>query len=506
MADYYPLLAKAVAALAQSSPETRQAVYERARKALFNQLRNLDPPVPENVIDREAQALERAVARLETEIAAQAAAGDRRPLTDFEARPAAPPVGAPPSRLSRTPIAPNPNRASRAPLVVPQNLKVRPPNGDSGARRFGRQAEVDNTLGRDRAEAYQDRDPPLPMPVPPAPRGGSPRANDAFTPLGEPPGIGQPEEEKFSSANELAAPQETSSFAARKALRGGFWPDPRHLFAKVPVGDREAAKRIGIVAVVVGCIIGAIAIAAYKLRDRPEDLVLRLPASTSAAQGEAAGGGKLVDRVDAGMTTPGLAATGNVTAKAGTSAATPAVPVARRAALLMEAPEERTKVKTLLGTVVWRMENISNGSDDPLGTAVHAEIEIPDQRLHADMLIEKNFDKTLPASHTIKLRFSVPADAPLANLKQANVLLRKDESPSGDALKSISVPVTDNTFLVGLSRGDAEAENLELMRSREWFDIPLVLADGHIAKLTFEKGPSGRNALDDAMASWKAQQ
>jgi hypothetical protein len=68
------------------------------------------------------------------------------------------------------------------------------------------------------------------------------------------------------------------------------------------------------------------------------------------------------------------------------------------------------------------------------------------------------------------------------------------------------VPVTENSFLIGLSRGDGEASNLDLLRSREWFDIPMVLANGHIAKLTFEKGPSGRGAIDDAMASWQAQQ
>ncbi|MDQ6702925.1 MAG: histidine kinase, partial [Pseudomonadota bacterium] len=42
MADYYPLLAKAVAGLPDSTAEARHAIYERARGALFGQLRNLD--------------------------------------------------------------------------------------------------------------------------------------------------------------------------------------------------------------------------------------------------------------------------------------------------------------------------------------------------------------------------------------------------------------------------------------------------------------------------------
>ncbi|WOJ89086.1 hypothetical protein RZS28_14930 [Methylocapsa polymorpha] len=68
MADYYPLLAKAVAGLSNSTPETRRAIYERARTALIGQLRRMDPPVPEADLDREAEALEAAVARLEAEL------------------------------------------------------------------------------------------------------------------------------------------------------------------------------------------------------------------------------------------------------------------------------------------------------------------------------------------------------------------------------------------------------------------------------------------------------
>ena len=171
----------------------------------------------------------------------------------------------------------------------------------------------------------------------------------------------------------------------------------------------------------------------------------------------------------------------------------------------MEAPEEQSKVKTILGTVVWRVDNVSNGPDEPLSMAVRAEVDIPDANLQAAMVIQKNFDSSLPASHTIKLNFSVPAGSPLANIKQVTVLMRREDTPTGEALKGITVPVTENSFLIGLSRGAGEAANLDLLRSREWFDIPIVLADGHIAKLTFEKGPSGRIAIDDAMASWQAR-
>src|SRR5665213_712298 len=69
MAEYYPLLAKAVAGIPNSTPELRRTVYERARKALLTQLTNLNPPIPESDIARETEALDGAVERLEAELA-----------------------------------------------------------------------------------------------------------------------------------------------------------------------------------------------------------------------------------------------------------------------------------------------------------------------------------------------------------------------------------------------------------------------------------------------------
>ena len=65
MADYYPLLTRALDALTERSPAMRRAVYDRARAALMDQLRNLEPPLSEGDIARERLALEDAVNRVE---------------------------------------------------------------------------------------------------------------------------------------------------------------------------------------------------------------------------------------------------------------------------------------------------------------------------------------------------------------------------------------------------------------------------------------------------------
>ena len=67
MADYYPVLARAVAALPNSTPELRSTIYARARAALLGQLRAVQPPIAEEDIEREGQLLDEAIARLEAE-------------------------------------------------------------------------------------------------------------------------------------------------------------------------------------------------------------------------------------------------------------------------------------------------------------------------------------------------------------------------------------------------------------------------------------------------------
>jgi hypothetical protein len=73
MADYYPLITKAVAGLDPDAPrESRRAIYERARAALLAQLRIINPPFTEAEITHERLALEEAVRIVEGEAAERA--------------------------------------------------------------------------------------------------------------------------------------------------------------------------------------------------------------------------------------------------------------------------------------------------------------------------------------------------------------------------------------------------------------------------------------------------
>lgn len=69
MADYYPILTRAIGALPEQDSVHRQAIYRRAREALERQLRSLDPPLGEGELLKETLALEDVIRRIEADFA-----------------------------------------------------------------------------------------------------------------------------------------------------------------------------------------------------------------------------------------------------------------------------------------------------------------------------------------------------------------------------------------------------------------------------------------------------
>jgi hypothetical protein len=72
MADYYPLISEAIAALDKKTGEGRIAFYERARTILVDKLRRADPPLSETIIDQERLALEDAISKAEADAISKA--------------------------------------------------------------------------------------------------------------------------------------------------------------------------------------------------------------------------------------------------------------------------------------------------------------------------------------------------------------------------------------------------------------------------------------------------
>ncbi len=460
MAEYYPLLAKAVAGLPDSTPDLRRAVYERARKALLGQLRALQPPVPEEDVEKESQALDVAIARLEAEYAAAPAPSPAEAQASSvapEPVPVAP--AAPPRPPARPPLSPR--LPSNTP---PPAAPVRPRIAKTG-----------------------------PAPVAPA------EAKKAEARPGEPQQQEQ-RDQAFTPANTASFPKMGPDGPAAGTAK--IRPEPQRPLAPQAPSARQGPKGLWIVLAVIGLIVAGVAGTAWKLRDRPEDLA-KLK-TIQAPQTETSG--KIVGRVgESPQPKDAAPAAGAMIAQSGSDSAAN-VPVTYRAALLVQAPEEQNKVKTYFGTVIWRLDNVSNGPGESLGTAVHANVDIPEDKLQVSMSLQKNVDASLPASHTMTIVFTVQPSSPTGAIKQIGLpQLRREDGKNGEALAGLPVPIMENSFLIGLAKGQSETGNLDLLKTRQWIDIPMALADGRIAKLTFEKGVAGQRATDDAIASWQAQ-
>jgi hypothetical protein len=58
--------------------------------------------------------------------------------------------------------------------------------------------------------------------------------------------------------------------------------------------------------------------------------------------------------------------------------------------------------------------------------------------------------------------------------------------------------------MIALSNADPDKErNLQLLKERGWFDVPLVYANNRRAILALEKGTPGERVFAEAFKAWK---
>jgi hypothetical protein len=397
MADYYPLIARAVEGLTERTLEARRAVYERARTALVTQLRSLNPPLSETDINRETVSLDNAISRVEAEYAPEPAGLDLEAFSDMLGG------GQPRQASAREPRNPAAGLGLRAPA-------------------------------------------PHPMP------------EDEAEEIYEEPAIARP---KVDSRPH-------------------------------PAMQSDRRTRTIILGSVVALVIVAIAVFAFAWRDRPEDLPPQAPVAEAPppANQEAA---KINERVG-GQVPPAAA-----------PAARQEVGVAQRAVFYEEDPANPQNPKAQVGQVTWRLEDINPGQGQALEKAVNATIEIADASLTMKMVLRRNLDTTLPASHTVELTFTTREGDSGRVIRDIGLLqFKNEEAARGTPVAGLPVPVRENLFLIGLSnlQGDVE-RNTELFVRRNWIDLPVRMASGQRAILSFEKGTSGDQVLSNAFSQWQ---
>ena len=614
MADYYPLIAKAITGLDKSTGEARRALYERARTALVTQLRGVVPALNESDITRERLALEEAIRKAEAE-AARKSRFDPPPERrragepDETSKPAAPPRAPTPPPDSRngapaTPAAaPQEPASAEASADAPKDesnddslsgtaAELRRPPRNPGAPVFTSEglkgfrdvvADAEN-LGQATAEgARSARQAYNAMPSPgaeferieprlepeglrsrdrrtpqapaqkrdPAPRDAarkSPQAREAprdparetppprdRTARDSEPRDPAPRERmpRGSDSHEPDAREANSREATDFALPSRIEPMRGNQFSARdfgPVSDFDGGPQAGAER-------DGARMASRGHADRPSDdeedihsLPLRPRGRVMTYAAVALGLASLaavlvwqwqpmvgavrnlaVSRNAAAPATPNAAAPARpkITDRIGANdAATPApqamADVAQRVVLYEEDPSDPAG-KRYVGSSVWRTESVAAAAGQQPETVVRADIEIPERKLTMKWSLRRNLDKTLPASHTVEVVFTLPADFPHGGVQNIpGVLMKQSEQTRGVPLAGLAVKVTNGFFLIGLSAVDSEMQrNLQLLKERPWFDVPVVYNDGRRAILAVEKGTPGERAFASAFAAWK---
>jgi hypothetical protein len=554
MADYYPLIAKAVSGLEKSTVEARRALYDRARTALLAQLRGVEPALSEPDITRERLALEEAIRRVEAEAARRSRSEPlpARPESRQEQDPhvddaADPPqeVGSPPRydlRASRPVIAtPTDDDDDRSDAEEPRQAvplsaaaarsvvearqveepRIRPPRAsgpgaeaprverpqwsasgpslsdkgikglrdviadaealESASAEAARNVRAYQTARNPEFERYENR-PSSRMEARAEPRMDSdaelplPRRSSRDTPRPPSPIMRQDD-----------ARSRVQSFPRVVRAERAAEREPEHTPMSAWRAPRNSNRIIAIV--VMALLVLTLGGIAYWWG---QDIV--------ASIRDTSGVGRTADQVppaDSGTR-------GKIAERAPSAVGSSEGALVAQKVVLYEEDQTNPNGTQFVGSAVWRTEQVAPGPGQKPDVVVRAEIEIPEQKVSVRMSLRRNDDKQLPASHTVEIVFTLPPDFPHGGISNIpGVLMKQGETTRGIPLNGVAVKVTTNFFLIGLSSVDADLQrNVQLLKERSWFDIPVVYGDGKRAIIAIEKGTPGERAFTEAFAAW----
>jgi len=270
-------------------------------------------------------------------------------------------------------------------------------------------------------------------------------------------------------------------------------PTPQSYDEDEDIYTRPARSYGGIIkSAIMLAVLACIAGAAYWQRDALSSMVASFrsqPTSKPKDTAQPVGRPKITDRIGQSGQTD--------------SANAPAAAVAQKVVLYDEDSND-PQGKRYVGSALWRTETVSPGPGQTPELAVRADIEIPERKLRMTLSLRRNTDKALPASHTIEIMFTLPADFSEGGIGNVpGVLMKQNEQARGIPLAGLAVKVTNGYFLIGLSAVEADQQrNVQLLKERDWFDLPVVYTSGKRAILAMEKGTSGARVFEEAFRAW----
>lgn len=460
MADYYPLLSRAIAGLVDRPDSDRHAIYGRARDALERQLRGFEPALEEEAIRLELDALEATITRIEAER-----------ITPLAPEPPPPSITGPsPYKAIRPTVDDLPPKAE-----MTDDPSYSPPGAVTPAR-------AEEATPADPAAALTF-EPPSPEDAPALPE----------TPAEIDPATGPVDD--LAEEPPAIQPMLRPRMPSRREGDGNSSRKPLALFAGVAI----AAMMV----------MGLVAVTHKNKPDRPVGPpVIAAPDSTQDAS-------KTEGRL-AGSDAPARPPETKDVAQASTPPATPdtgrATPVQEtRPPAQPPATVSNTNRAFMVLEVAGASPNQFEGkttwtyAPDPAlkgQKSLRAAIEFPAGSLSVDFSIAPNTDAGVNASHTVMVIFDAKN---LDDVREMSAVeWRERESQMGTVLAGIVVPVQDNVFMIGLDKTEAALKrNLDLLRSQKWMVFEFRLANGRRGAILVEKGMTGEKAIGDALADWK---
>ena len=553
MADFVAVLKKTIEGLGETTPDVRAKVYQKARTTIGAKLAALSPPAPPAVVDRQRQALEGAIRKVEAEYAALEAVFEdveEDPLDELDAlftSLSKPSAKSPPAPIREAPVARAappapaslpPSRAATQASIAPAAIAV--PAAPAAAAPMGGFRPV--------------------QPVPPqASRGFASVARDPEPEEEYPEYEDEVDERSYETADAYDAPADLeqddnpladAAVADQRRFGAVRSPPPeqtgdRSGLVKIAAGAAAALVVFGGLGYVfwtnqdgIGSLFGgndvvavspapdtAPASAEPAVGDGEEEVAAASP-EPDAADGsgedapEAAAAPKFTQRLTPdgsevddgpgngapiiGEGTSVAAATQPAAPETAAPASKTAVPVGQRAIFY----EERTSVaqgSAEPGATVWSLIQESPGNDLPPEPAIRAEASVPGKDIQLRMTIRRNADKSLPASHIVELIFITPDN--FAGGAIDNVLrmtMKETEESAGNPLAGMTAKIADGFFLLALNdEKQARDANYALLRRQNWIDVPIVYKSGRRALMTMEKGIPGEQVFEQALRAWQ---
>ncbi len=534
MVDYYALISPTIEPLANASPDERKVVYERLVKMLDQQLRAAEPPRSDKDILKERINLEAAIRRVErgiinsrkqnTPAQPKAAATFTEPLEKpapapleparvpdrlEQAEPAHTDVASPvePATIPADDPATSDQTLAPSPAIVAQNsvrLPSAPPPGVFVSSPSGEAVEPEPDLSE--TVLPDDRLPDtLPLtnrPSYPLPAEGV-DSDATHKALPDDEVSLNPPTDRFPD-QEQAVAEKSVDLRPGLPSQGGIRP----LGARLTQHAKGLWLRIGILALVILALASAIGGIAEYLSQRSAERIAnrgQTPVAdvTTAEQ-------KILDRLplvvdESTKATDAQSGAPSANGMAQASDNGEQEVLIQRAILLEEPPGGLGDPKRTMGRVTWKLETLRSTLSNTSDIGARATIDLPDAGLSASLVFRRNRDPSSANAHLIEITMTPSPDNPNGKIRDISVPeLRVDEKARGTTLAGIAVPVADNVFLIGLNALPSDMKhNIDLLRDRSWFLVPMRYANGKRALLLFEKGKPGERVFEDAMQTWQ---